>query len=192
MWRLWSHLHFLFCFYLLLVIIVLVIMDVLYFQILRVVYRQRQFRLQQIQAKLVEQSTTISVDENRGDTGRFIQQNRQIPLQTRIMTPINASSTTHSSPRSVPRSQVTIMFLVITIVFAVSFIPRVVITILDSVSTICVMNKNVSIFLFLLDAAYIMNNFVNSFVYRCMDIKFQLELRNLCRCENADTKIWIV
>ena len=87
------------------------------------------------------------------------------------------------------RSRIVIIFIIITVAFAISFIPRVVMMVLDGVmgltdSDFTVKNPHLArLFTFLL-SFYIFNNFVNPFIYGCMDKKFQLELKRLC-CTNS-------
>lgn len=96
---------------------------------------------------------------------------------------IPSSKNSQSSKRNMPRSRITIMFLVITIAFAISFIPRVVIMVLESTTfDNRGVSKGLDIFMRFLHSAYIFNNCVNPFIYGCMDKKFQLELRKLICC----------
>ena len=139
-------------------------MTVLYFHICRVVFRQRNFRLQHVPAKKVEESAITN--ENSGVLGRK-----------------TAGKEDERDNQRLHRSRVTVMFLVITTVFAISFIPRVVLLILKSVKhNIYAMNDGVQTVVLLLYSVYIMNNVVNPFIYGCLDKKFQAELRKICRC----------
>ena len=93
---------------------------------------------------------------------------------------INTLQRSMSHVKKIPRSRLTIMFLLITIVFAISFIPRVVIMVLESMGdNFSGISKGLAIFLEFLKTVYIANNFTNPFFYSCLDKKFQLELRKL-------------
>ena len=93
---------------------------------------------------------------------------------------INTLQRGMSHVKKIPRSRLTIMFLLITIVFAISFIPRVVIMVLESMGdTFSGISKGLAIFLEFLKTVYIANNFTNPFFYSCLDKKFQMELRKL-------------
>lgn len=173
------------CFYLIIIMAEFVILGVLYFHIGRVAFWQNKIHLQNVQAERVE--TSIATDANMDrdvleSLATENQQNLQISSIKRTCT-LNRAVKTASSLRTARRSRLAIMFLVITVVFAISFIPRVVLMVLESMTDIDVYGKDSSIFLVFLDSIYVLNNIINPFIYGCMDRKFQLELRKMCHYE---------
>ena len=100
---------------------------------------------------------------------------------------------THRNHGNIHRSRILIMFIVITVAFAICFIPKVVMMVLDGVmglrnSRFTVRNSDLVSFFTFLHLFYIVNNFVNPFIYGCMDKKFQLELKSLC-CINRSGNV---
>lgn len=178
------------CLYLLLAIAELVILAVLYFHIGRVVFRKNEFRLQNVQAESVETSIDMDAKETRdilvSVTVETNQQERQIHSTTRRLTLINTLNAAVKTPRparAAYQKRIAVMFLVITIVFAVTFIPRVGLMVLESVKYIDVHTKVNNLSLMFLDSVYIINNIMNPFIYGYLDKKFQLEIRKMCRHE---------
>ena len=84
--------------------------------------------------------------------------------------------------RKVPGWRTTFMFIIITIAFVVSFIPKLVMMILESANSdfwVTLSDQQLCGYMFLY-SVYIFNNFLNPFIYGFMDKKFQFELKNCC------------
>ena len=189
--------------YLLIVLAELVIMSVLYFCICRRIVKQKHFKTQyegddtshtpDTPDNLTNSSNCDIEDTNRPNedaqsidtTVRYnryaSRQDSHGPGQSICLNTLQRNMS--NSVKKIPRSRLTIMFLVITIVFGISFIPRVVIMVLESMGNdFSGISKELAFFLEFLRSVYIANNFTNPFFYSCLDKKFQLELRKLCCC----------
>ena len=193
--------------YLLIVLAELGVMSVLYFRICRRIFQQKNFKPRQELSKIsstpdnlnnltnldmVEdthsskdaQSINIAVRFTEKTVRFTTRQDSHEPGQSVYLNTL--PKTLKKSVRKIPRSRLTIMFLMITIVFAISFIPRVVILVLESMGyDFSGLSQGSAFFLELFRSVYIANNLTNPFFYSCMDKKFQLELRKLCCCNHA-------
>ena len=199
--------------YLLIVLAELVTMSVLYFRICSRILQQKNFKPHQESdeksptpdnftnsSNLDIEDTQVSEDAQSVDTAvRYTSRCQSIDTTVRYAARQDSHmqgqsvclntlpKTLNKSVKKIPRSRLTIMFLVITIVFAISFIPRVVIMVLESMGyDFSGISKGLELFLEFLRSVYIVNNFTNPFIYSCMDKKFQLELRRLCCCDLAE------
>lgn len=160
------------CFWVFFVTAELFILCVLYFCIWRMIYRQRKFRLQ------TENDQQLPPDPNKEPTSIGSDDK---PDSISMRKP-------DLSTKNVPHLRITIMFFVITIIFAISYIPISVIKILllTDLGSRQLSEENI-LSLFSLWIFYIINNCANPFIYGCMDKKLQLELRKLfCRETTAN------
>ena len=84
--------------------------------------------------------------------------------------------------QKVKPKRITIMFMVITIVFTICYIPKLVWMVVESVNTDFWVQVSDEQFggLFFLYSFVIVNNIVNPFIYSSMDKKFQMELKQMC------------
>ena len=193
--------------YLLIVLAELGVMSVLYFRICRRIFQQKNFNPHQELNKISSTPDNLNnltnldmVDDAQSseDAQSIVTAIRLTEKAVRFTTRQDSHEpgqsvylntlpkTLKKSVRKIPRSRLTIMFLTITIVFAISFIPRVVILVLESMGyDFSGLGQGSAFFLELFRSVYIANNFTNPFFYSCMDKKFQLELRKLCCCNLA-------
>ena len=78
--------------------------------------------------------------------------------------------------------KISIMFLVITIVFSISYLPKVVLMFMDSTtSDVLATHPNTQLFVRFLHSIYLVNSLVNPFIYGIMDPQFKASLKNLCQ-----------
>ena len=78
--------------------------------------------------------------------------------------------------------KISIMFLVITIVFSISYLPKVVLMFMDSTtSDVLATHPNTQLFVRFLHSIYLVNSLVNPFIYGIMDPQFKASLKKLCQ-----------
>ena len=82
--------------------------------------------------------------------------------------------------RQVLVSQITMVNIVVTIAFAISFFPKLALIILESTNSgFLVTDPDKGVLIMFLHSSYILNNIINPFIYSFMDTKFKLELRKM-------------
>ena len=91
---------------------------------------------------------------------------------------------------SIHHWRITLVFNIVTITFAVSFIPKVTMMVIESVSSSFWLNMSedelgIQMFLY---SIYIFRNFSKPVIYNFLDKKFQIEVKNLC----CFRKVWKV
>ena len=191
--------------YLLIVLAELGAMSVLYFRICRRIFQQKNFK-PEANPQLNANSSTLDrlnnasnlniiEDAETSDDTRSVdiavrftpRQNGPDPVKSVCFSSQSTlPRTLNRTVKKLPRSRLTIMFLVITIVFAITLIPRVVILVLESTGYNFVgISEGLAFLLEIFRSLYIANNFTNPFFYTCMDKRFQLELRKLVCCSIA-------
>ena len=83
-----------------------------------------------------------------------------------------------------PHWRITLIFIVVTIMFALSFIPKLIMMLIESLRAdfwLLLSDRELGLYMFLY-SMYIFNNFINPFIYGFLDKKFQTELKKICCC----------
>ena len=172
----------------------LIVLIVLYSLIGRLLFRQTQFMGQKKPIAVTEASATSVTyesataetdDEDRKYTpGNQYAINKQIvilsekPNGGKLKTETEARTRKHR----IPGFRISLMFMVITAVYVLSFIPKLTMMVWESRKSDfwqTMSDSEMGIFRFLY-TLFIFNNIANPFIYGFMDKKFQTELRILC------------
>ena len=171
-------------FYLFLCLIVMIemgIISVLYFRICR---RLSKHEISKINVVFDKSSTDLDDSNDKSCVSvncAVSNEDKSLTLTSTIG--LSVSRALQNQSRKIPRTRITTMFIVITITFALSYIPEVVFMLIGSsgfqpVET----DLHLRGFLQFLKSLYILNNFSNPFIYSCMDRKLQKELKGMCSC----------
>ena len=156
----------------------LTVVTVLYFRILRIIFKKRPFGIHAVKVKTCspgvgsyattgedQSGSVISVVETRESTADDIRVN---PSQAGLQ----------------PRSRIVAVFIAITIALALSYIPKVVIFVMEVVERfkdehVDISSHPTSLFRFF-ETFYIFSTFINPLIYGCMNKKYRNELRTMC------------
>ena len=124
--------------------------------------------------------TVVNTPPNEGRESGVATSQEMDTIETRIdQTPVPIRTT---SRQNVNRRGITIMFMVITIIFMICFIPKTTWMVVESINTdfwVQLSDEKFGGFMFLY-TVYIINNIINPCIYSCMDTQFQTELKKLC------------
>ena len=160
----------------------LFIMAVLYFRICRKLFLHRKFSV----------TTKIEIDSHTANTGENVNEHVAgmrisciITDSTNVKykTPKRKQQDSFRTGRIASCSRLTMINIVITIVFAVTILPTLILIIIESASTgFSASSHDNELLIVFLSTFYIVNNIANAFIYTFMDVKFQKELKAmLCR-----------
>ena len=136
--------------------------------------------VEKIQNQIIDEDdeSGIAISEQRSEMKLSTIHEKLKDTGHKTMSPVHVNT----DNRKVQCTRITLMFIVITIVFAISYLPKTLLMFIDSASsTFLVTHPDMDYFIRFLHSIYIFNNFVNPFIYGVMDNKFKAELRNLCR-----------
>lgn len=83
------------------------------------------------------------------------------------------------------KTNTSLMFMIITIIFLVSFLPRMITSIIEGIKVGLweTLNEKVYATVRMLEVLYIVNNLANPFVYAFMDVKFVSEFKKMIPCQ---------
>ena len=162
---------------LVIILAVLTLVSILYFRIIRVIFTKAN-----ICAK--EKTPRSARDDIRTAAGLRRMRNSMNNHEEGTSQPKDMDSLKQfkSANLLVDNFRITLIFIVITITFAVCFIPKVVIMVLESTNSnfwITPSDHELPKYMFL-HSIYIFNNFINPVVYGFLDKKFQAELKKWC------------
>ena len=159
---------------LLIIVAVLIIMTILYYRIYKRVFTNQTAR---VNAKNITPSPTDH-DSDTTNSAIYISSDSQKPTVERDEVILQVQI--QASVKNVPRSRMIVIFMVITIAFAICFIPKFVVLVLGLFGVkITRGNPNLISLVLFLRSFYICNNFINPFIYGFMDKKFQLKLKKM-------------
>ena len=165
----------------LIIVAELIVISILYFRISNIIFKKRTVGMHAVKLKACSAGATV--EEGQSDSVISVVDTKSYDLKrTAGDNSANQSQTDlQTSARKIPRSRIVVVFIAITITFALCFIPKVAVFVAQSaVDEFVVTNPHlISLFRFL-DTFYICSNFINPFIYGCMDNKFQTELKNMC------------
>ena len=168
---------------LLVIVAELIIMAILYFRIYKVIFRKPTvtFQAENMTSTTTEHDSDAKSESDSNDitnSVRDISSDSQKPTVERDEVTLQVQF--QASVKKVPRSRMIAMFMVITVAFAICFIPKFVVMVLGMCDVdITGGNPNLMSLRMFLHSFYICNNFINPFIYGCMDKKFQLELKKM-------------
>ena len=155
----------------------LLIMAVLYFRICRKLFLHRKFSV----------TTKIEIDSHTANTGENVNEHvagmRISSIITdstnvKYKTPTRKQQDLFRTGRIASCLRLTMINIVITIVFAVTILPTVILIIIESASTgFSASSHDNELLIVFLSTFYIVNNIANASIYTFMDVKFQKELK---------------
>ena len=163
---------------LLFIFIELIILSALYLRIYIVVFRRPSVWVRATKVTSEKSSKTEPMSDHSNMAISV-----GIPKMTEDRVNVISQRDFKTSARKVPSSRITVIFLVITIAFAICYIPKFVSMFL-TVFEVDITGGNPELLLLrmFLRSFYIVNNIINPFIYGCMDKRFQAKLKKIfCR-----------
>ncbi|VDI69094.1 Hypothetical predicted protein [Mytilus galloprovincialis] len=180
--------------------------SILYFLIMKAIYKQESFwkkkrsnqnmrksekKSNQKENEETSQSYKISEnDQKQFENSNAIGEDSQSPnncndLNNTIGLVINGEQGSRFIKvfrRMIRKYKISVMFLIVTVLFAVSYFPRIIIMIMESADidfwkTLTTRQYSFCLFLY---RAYLLNNILNPVVYSVFDTSFKKECRSLC------------
>lgn len=181
----------LFAFNLFLFIIIVVeflIISILYFRVSRIIFRKRTFGIHAVKVKTCTSGvgSYAATEEEQGGSAMTVEVGTRESTADDIR--VNQSQADQQlSSRKIPRSRIVVVFIAITITFAICFIPTVAIYVVDTSEAEFVLTSSHLISLInVLYRFYSCSTFINPFIYGCMDKKFRTELKITCCFYNRE------
>ena len=170
---------------LVLVVSVMVVMSILYFLICRVIFTKTHSEVKTNKLTVDSRVHVVVDNENKTDSLSTVMSTCITACDQETQKRQTGSRKPEPSPkRKVGKSRITVIFIVITIAFAISFIPKLAMMVLESRKAdfwITLSENELAIYMFLY-SIYIFNNFINPFIFGFLDKRFQSELKKLCPC----------
>lgn len=165
------------------VVSVMIVMSILYFLICRVVFTKAKSGVQTNKLTVDSRVHVVVDNETKSESLSTVMTISACDQEIVKQKPVDRKPQ-KSSKRKVKKSRITVIFIVITIVFAISFIPKLAMMVLESKNAdfwITLSDNELAKYMFLY-SIYIFNNFINPFIYGFLDKRFQSELKKLCPC----------
>ena len=121
-------------------------------------------------------------EHQRPTSGKDTSANSKKEIKSSAKSTTSSPVNCHVTNRKVPRYRISLVFVVITIVFAISFIPKAIVMFLDTSPDFMIIHPDLGLIFRFLNTTFIINNFVNPIIYGIMDKQFKQEVKRLFCC----------
>lgn len=183
----------------LIVLAIIIIVSVLYILIAKEIFKRsrirKQMSLSKVQLTLVKseecKSVFYDIDETEDIDSNSMEQSKDVKRDTDSeykrapnYSTLPSKSDSESRHCRVSGFQITIIFMIISAVFAVSFMPKLILMVVESIDVefwTGLTPSQLAGFEFLY-TLIIINNIINPFIYGLFDQKFRSELKNMWCC----------